>query len=153
MIGVVADNVVNNPQNYILFRELNKLAQDEDCYLFTNSVQSLPMNHNFAILQQVEALKHSGVLIATSMLNAQIVANCLTARDKYYYVWCPEWVNLQQFGSQQLKKIFYNNDVKLIARSTSHWNLLAKMFQEPHSIIYNWDAEQVRAALCQNSSS
>ena len=153
MIGVVVDNVINNPQNYVLFRELNKLAQDEDCYLFTNTVQALPMNHNFAILQQVEALKHSGILIGTSMLNAQIVANCLTASKKYFYVWSPEWMNLQKFGSQQLRKMFYNDDVDLLARSTCHWNLLAKMFKEPNGIVYNWNAEQLRSVICQNSSS
>lgn len=147
MIGIIVDNVINSPQMYVLFRELNKLAKEQDCYLFANVVESLPMNHNFAILQQIEALHHKGVLIATSMLNAQVVANSLTPSSKYYYVWGPEWKNLNQFGSQQLKNIYYNGEMKLIARSESHFQLLSSLFQTPHGVVYNWNVDQLKRVV------
>ena len=142
----------NTPQDYILFRELNRLAEDQDCYLFANTVQALPMNHRFAIMQQVEALKHPGILIGTSMINAQVVANCLTAKEKYFYVWSPEWASLQEYSAQQLNKIFYNKEISLIARSNGHFKLLSKLFKEPAAVINNWNSKQIREELCKTFS-
>jgi hypothetical protein len=147
MIGVVVDNIFNCPQQYLLFRTLNELVKTHDCYVFTNTIQSLPIQNKFCILQHVEAMSHKGTLIATSILNAQIVANSLTPQKKLFYVWYPEWATLQNFGNHQLTKILYNDDMQLVARSHSHHHLLQKLFKTPVGVVCNWNLDQLREVI------
>ena len=139
MIGVLADKIIGTPQYHFMFKALNELSKTQDVYLFVSEVKQLPRENKFAIMQQVEALHHPGVLIGTSMLNTQIVANCLTATRKFYYISHFEWMYLTKFGAHQLDNIFYNDEIELIAGSTSHANLLSKLFKPPAGIVYNWD--------------
>ena len=147
MIGIIVDNVINNPENYVMFRELNKLSEKYDCYLFVNSINGMPIKPRFAILQQIEAMAHKGTLISTSILNTQVVANCLTAKDKFFYVTKPEWKNLNNFGASQLDKMFYNDDVKLIAGSNSYYSLINKLFKRPSGVVIGWDAKQLEKVV------
>jgi hypothetical protein len=147
MIGVIVDEIVNSPQHQTLFKTMNEWSETQDCYLFTSGVKQLPVENRFAIMQQLEALHHPGILISTSMLNTQILAHSLVATKKYYYVWHFEWMNLQQFGAQQLDKIFYHDEVELIARSMSHYNLLGQLFKPPKGIVYNWDRESLEKVV------
>lgn len=147
MIGIIVDEIVGSPQNHFMFKTLNQLSETQDVYLFTSGVKHLPMENKFAIMQQVEALHHPGVLIGTSMLSSQVVANCLTATKKYYYPWHFEWMHLQQFGAQQIDKIFYHDEMELIARSTSHAKLYSQLFKQPAGIVYNWDRESLEKVI------
>ena len=84
MIGVVVNHVRNTPVDYIMFRELNKIARKTDCFLFVNQVHGLPMMNNFSILQSVEALSHEGTLIATDITSCQVVKNAMMASKKLF---------------------------------------------------------------------
>lgn len=147
MIGIVVDNISSDVKNYVMFRELNKLSETHNCFVFTNQIAGLPMNNKFAILQQVEALSHSGVLIATNLMNAQIVRNSLTASKKYFYVYDLDWTKISQFHSKQLTNIFYNDEMELISRSKSHSDILTKLFKKPKSVVYNWNNKELIEAI------
>ncbi len=148
MIGIIADSIdAQYSKDYLLFKALNTISETHDCYLFTNRVISLPMNNKFAILQQVEAMHHSGILIATSIFNAQIVSKSLMASKKYFYIWNPEWMFFNVFYTKQLNNIFHNNEMDLITRSDSHFNLIKKLFKEPLGTVYNWDINQLIKVL------
>jgi len=147
MIGIIVDEIVNSPQNYFLFKTFNELSKSHDCYLFTSGIKELPIENKFSIMQQLEALHHPGILISTTMLNAQIAANSLTATKKYYYIWNFEWTMLNQFAFHQLDKIFYNDDVELIANSSTHNHLLTQLFKSPIGIVYNWDRKSLEKVI------
>lgn len=148
MIGIVVDTIeAEHSKDYLLFKTLNDLSENYDCYLFANNIKSLPMNNKFAILQQIEALNHSGILIATSIFNAQIVLKSLTATEKYFYIWNPEWMFFNTFFTKQINSIFYNKELNLITRSDGHFSLIQKLFKEPIATVYNWDKENFIKAL------
>lgn len=143
MIGIIVDDIESTPFMHTLFRELNKLSENYDCYLFANQVKALPTHNNFCILQQIEALEHQGTLISTSLINTQILANSLTCEEKYYYVYDLDWTRMQNFNSKQLTTIFLNKDINLLARSESHYEVLRKNFKPPKGIIHNWNHQQI----------
>lgn len=147
MIGIVVDSIDTDLKSYIMFRELNRLSETQNCFVFTNEIRGLPLQNKFAILQQVQAMSHSGVLIATNIMNAQIVSNSLTPSKKYFYVWDLEWNKLSSFQSKQLTRIFYNDDIELISRSKSHSNILEKLFKKPESIVHNWNHKELLKAV------
>lgn len=139
MIGIIVDDIESTPFMHTMFRELNKLSETHECYVFANQVKSLPTHNKFCILQQIEALQHQGILISTSLMTSQILANCLTCKSKYYYVYDLEWRNLNTFNEKQLTKIFLNEEINLLTRSDSHYQVLSKNFQPPVGIVRNWD--------------
>jgi hypothetical protein len=143
MIGIIVDDIESTPFMHTLFRELNKLSETHDCYLFANQVKTLPAHNKFCILQQIEALQHQGKLISTSLINTQILANCLTCEKKYYYVYDLDWMKMQNFNSRQLTTIFLNKDINLLSRSESHYKVLSKNFKAPAGIVHNWNHKQI----------
>lgn len=147
MIGFIVNEVTNNSQNYLMFRSLNELAKTYDCYLFTDKVSSLPMKNNFAIMQQVESMSHRGILLSTSMITTQILNKNLTASRKYFYPQEIEWTHMQRFNAIQLKNIFYNKDIDLIAKSKSYSDLFTKLFKSPVGTIYNWNSYGIEEVL------
>lgn len=147
MIGVIVDEVANNTNSYILFRELNKLSENYGCYLFCDEVKSLPIENKFAIMNQVEAMSHSGILFSTSILTTQVLVNNLTASKKFFYVHSLDWMHIKYFGFNQLKKVFCHDEIDLIAKSESHNDILSKLFKKPSHIIYDWDVQKITEVI------
>ena len=141
MLGIVVSQIENNSYFYRLFNKLNSLSYNTDCYIFCDNIVSMPMKNKFAILQQLEALNHDGILIGTSIITSQIVINSLTATKKYYYLWYPEWTSLNNYNYQQLLSIYNNKELKLITRSQEHKSLVQKLFHVEPIIIDNWDID------------
>lgn len=143
MIGVLVDEVKNDVKSYIIFRELNKISEKNNCYLFTNSVKHIPIKPRFSIMSSIEALHHDGILIANSIITSQIAINSITATDKYFYMWDMDWMNIKGLKCAQLKNIYYNKEISLIARSYYHYDFAKKLFAEPKGIVHNWNAEKM----------
>lgn len=143
MIGIVVDEINNDPKSYVMFRELNKISGRVPCFVFTNGIRGLPMKNEFTILQQIEALSHQGTLIGTSIMSSQIVAKSLTARKKLLYMWDLEWSKLENFHASQVQSLFLNKELDVIARSDKHKEVFSKLYKNTDKVIYNWRAEEL----------
>jgi len=147
MLGIVVDNVINTPSQYLMFTALNEISKTHNCYVFAGKVIQLPQKPRFAIMQQVEAFGHRGVLIGTSILSSQIVEKALMASRKYYYLWSLEWMGLDGFDESQLDNIYCSDEMQLIARSSTHYNKISQYFKPPSHIIYNWNTSSLLEIL------
>ena len=143
MIGIVTDHISNNIKNYLMFRELNKLSKTQDCYLFANSIESLPMKNEFCILQQVEAMSHAGTLMSTSLITTQIVQNALPAKRKIFYMWYPDWSDYDNIRTTQLTNILTDKSIEIVTRGTDQAKLMESMFGRECGILRNWDSESL----------
>ncbi len=143
MIGIITDHISNNIKNYLMFRELNKLSKTQDCYLFTNSIESLPMKNEFCILQQVEAMSHLGTLISTSLITTQIVQNALPAKRKIFYMWYPDWPDYDNIRTTQITNILMDDKIEIITRGSAHSALIKNTFNRDSDVICNWDSERL----------
>lgn len=147
MLGIIVDDLIKSPQYHFMYKALNKMAKHEDCYLFHDKMLYKPEKNKFAVMQQIEALHHRGTLLSTNLITSQIMASSLVARRKLFYVWNLEWLYISEFGANQLKKVFYNSEIELIARSQSHYDLLTTLFKEPIAIVENWNTEKLREVI------
>jgi hypothetical protein len=150
-IGIVIDTITNNEINRLMFNTLNDLSKRHPVYLFANYTHSLPIKNQFCILQQLHALNHNGILIGTSLLNSQIVINSLVAKEKYYYMWEPEWLKFNELRFSQLDKIINNPELNLITRTQEHFNLMQSLFKIPLGIVKNWNIDDMEEIICQTS--
>ena len=143
MLGIVVERIQNDHVSYIMFRELNKLADKVPCFVFTNGTVNLPMENKFTILQHVDAMSHKGTLIGTNLLTSQIVAKSMMPKKKFVYLWDLDWSRLSNFNANQLNNIYLNDDIEVITRSKKHQEVFSKMFRKTDKIIYNWRAEEL----------
>jgi hypothetical protein len=144
MLGIVTDKISNNSQNYFMFKCLNQLSKDMECSVFTNELESLPMQNEFGIFAQVYALEFSGDLMSTSVFNTQIVANSLMARNKYFYLQNIEWTEIGPFHINQIFRTLFNEEIKIITRGPTHRDVVNKLFQQTDLIVPEWDAEEIK---------
>ena len=143
MLGIVTEEINNDPKNYIMFRELNKLSGQIPCYVFANNVRSLPMKNEFTILQQIEAMSHQGTLIGTSIISSQVVSKSLTPKNKIIYLWDLEWSKLSNFNAKQVQSLFLNKEIDIVTRSEKHKEIFSKLFRPTEKVVYNWRAEDL----------
>ena len=146
-IGIIVEEISSNSHDYIMINSLNEISKNYDCCIFTNIIKDMPIKNNFAILQMSNAFNHTGTLISTNIVTTQILCNCLMAKNKYYYINSLEWPNVNNLKNSSLHKIYYNNEIELIASSRSHFNLLSKLFKKPSHVISLWDHEKIGELL------
>ncbi len=147
MIGVILENVNNDPITYDVFKCLNQLSRKHSCYLFTDSIVAMPVKNKFSILQSASAFEHRGVLIGTTLINAQMVNNSLLAKEKYLYLQNIDWMNINNLRFNQLRRVMHHPELKIIARGSNHYDIIKKAFKEPEHTIINWDAEELERAI------
>jgi len=143
MIGIVTEEIINNPKFYVMFRELNKLSDQMPVFVFSNGVRQLPIKNKFTILQQIEAMSHQGTLIATDILSSQVVAKSMTPKKKLLYLQDLEWTKLQNFQAQQVSNLFLNTQLEVVVRSEKHKEVVSKLFRPVDKVVYNWRASEL----------
>lgn len=146
-LGIITESINNNSQDYLMIKCLNEIAKNYDCCVFTNDIKSFPLKPNFAVLQLENAFNHKGVLVSTNILTTQILNNCMMASKKYFYSQSLEWFNVNELKNASLHRIYYNDNIDLIAPSESYGQIMTKLFKKPSHIIYLWDNEKIGELL------
>jgi len=144
-LGILIHQIINSQQYIVIAQNLNKICQQNpeiDVVLFHNDLKVTQQPNEFAIMQSVETLDYDGVLIATDIISAHILPSCLCAQKRYFYVWDMNWF-LQNRPIQFVQDVYLNKDIKLIARSTEHYEAISRVFRRPEYLIEEFDHEQL----------
>ena len=145
--GIMVDRVDLSQQGVSLSLALNQIESeyaDIDAVVFTGEASRLPTLARFAIFQQFECWSYQHPVIATNINTAQILSKCPCPTKKYFYVFDLFWIYLfTQPAYQVLQSIFQNDDIALIARSQSHYDVLTKIWQEPVAILEDFNYKQL----------
>jgi hypothetical protein len=145
--GIMVDKVDLSQLGVSLSLALNQIESeytDIDAIVFAGEASRLPTLARFAIYQQFECWSYNGPVIATNINTAQILSKCPCPTKKYFYVFDLSWIYLfTQPAYQVLQSIFQNNDIKLIARSQSHYDVLTRVWQEPVAILEDFNYKQL----------
>jgi hypothetical protein len=144
-LAVMIDDLGFSQSNLFLIYSLNKLSQstDTDCCIFHNQWKKPIMPTLFSTFQDNEVWDFNGTVIATNIASAQKLAASPGPKKKYFYVWKFEWMALNNFWHRQIRGIFNNDEIGLIARSRSHFKLLQNLFKEPVAIVEDWNLDQL----------
>lgn len=126
-LGITVSSLGPNQLAYHTIKNLNlhlDVRPDLDPIVFyeNNIRPCLPMN--FASMQIYEAWGYDGIVVATSLSNAHKLLEFPASTAKFFYVWDLEWLRLQFKQYRSLVQIYRNPDLKLIARSESHKDII-----------------------------
>jgi len=141
--GIIIDRIGLSQLGVNLGLALNQIEQttDIDVIVFHTQWDRLPLVPRFAMMQIFEAWGFFGPVIATNLATAQILLNCPCPKPKYFYVWDLEWLYTENILHMHFAEIYQNPDLKLIARSKSHADLLSKTWQKPVDIMDDFNHE------------
>lgn len=139
--------LIDNANNYL------RGYDDVDVTIFFRQDGPRPVQPNFSIMCLFEAFGFNGdMLIATDLNGASRILTypgCNPDR-LYFYVWDLEWLRMSQKTYEQLRDIYANPKLKLIARSNTHAEILTALWQRPIAIIEDANLEEFAKLIRQN---
>lgn len=148
--GIIVEALDASQSNCDLIINLNKLVSASYQYcpvLFYQTLIKPVISPLFCQLQQQYAWGFDGPLIATNLTTMNILLNCVKSSKKLFYVYDLEWLYMSPILYTQLANLYQHTDVKLIARSSTHFDILKKCWQEPIGIIENYDYKEFRKLI------
>lgn len=130
-IGFIVNNLGPSQISYNLISQINKLysANVPVCFaIFYENVANLMMEPNCMIMQCSEAWSYKGILISTSLTNANKLIRMPAAEKKYFYVWNIEWLGNIIPYYEPTQFVYSNPELHLIARNEDHATLIQNSY-------------------------
>lgn len=144
--GIIINSLNYYQQPLYLFKSLNELAikrPDIDAYVFRENPGIFPTSTSFAIMSVKEAWSFDGPIISTDLQSTTKLINCPCPTKKYFYVWDLEWIYNKDSQFKDFYDIYQHNDINLIARSKSHYDVIKNAWKEPVGIMENFEHERL----------
>jgi len=130
MIGILVPNSISD-------EDFNKITKNRDYCVFGSL--PVPKGLDLPYLQMLRVYDFKGDVICSNIETAQVLIDLPLPNKKYFYVRSFEWESFQSVNYNDLKKIYLNDDIELIASSKHVYNGLKKLFKEPKAICKNWN--------------
>ena len=131
MIGIIAP--VSTTDNDFKF-----ISQKNNDYCVFGSI-SIPTDVDLNYLQIIRVYDFKGTMICSNVETAQILIDLPLPKKKYFYVRSFEWENFNFVNYNDLKNIYLNENIDLIAANKHIYEVLTKLFKEPKGICKDWD--------------
>lgn len=131
-INFLVDDVGASQLAYYLLTELNRLVRtrnDINPTVFYSSLTDHCIKPiEFNMMMMVEAFDHPGPTVATSLPTAGRLIAMPRPHPKIFYVWDLEWMRYANINWSSVNRLMTHEDLKLIARSTSHKKAIENCF-------------------------
>lgn len=145
--GIMVDALGMSQQSFRIITEINKVSQNIDRYIdimvFYYRYDKAPLSPFFATLQQQEVWGFDGPVMATSIQSAETLIRCPCPKAKFFYVWDLEWVHNPYLKYSYLRNIYQHPEIKLIARSESHSDVIERCWKKPVATLQDFNYEQL----------
>lgn len=144
-LGILTNSVDASQHGYLLCREMNKICSEKGdltvaaFYHEYGKITTLPL---FPIMQSVHSWGFDGVFMSTCIQTTRNLLKIPSLLPKFFYVWNLEWIHNPGIY-KDLLDIYNNDEVELVARSESHYEILTRCWKEPKFIIEDYDYETV----------
>ena len=141
MIGIIKNQIHNTDKDFLAISSLNRLTYTTtNACIFCDGVEAnfqLPIITN--MLQKVSAFSFQGIIITDELSLAAEVSNITYAKKRFLYPYHLDWPYTPNLQFANIRKAFLNDSIELIARSTSHAQLLTNLFKPPKYIMPEWN--------------
>lgn len=137
-IGILLNNLGPSQLAYYAVKNGNDFVNNnphKDFIVFFYEISPECLRPNFAVMNLSEAYNYNGILVATDANSASRIIEFPGTVNRFFYVWDFEWLRLNNKNFEDLKTIYDNNKLPLIARSKTHFNLLKKIWKEPIGVV------------------
>ena len=144
-IAVLMDSTRPSQKSCSAIESLNLISADytnTDAVIFAKHHSIPPIVPRFGIMHEGMAYFYDAYFFATDVPTAMSSLEFPMAKKRFFYLWDLEWLSLD-WPHSQLKKVYMNENIELIARSKSHFNLISCVWKKPVAIMENFDKNKI----------
>jgi len=130
-LGIAVSSFGASQLSYLIINNINLYLEKEyktDIIGFYENLIKYSLDPKFSCMQSVEMWGYDGPVIATNLNSAQDIIRIPTIRNKFFYIWDLEWINLIDKDYSKLEEIYSNPKLILIARCKNHAKLIESMW-------------------------
>lgn len=148
-IGLVLNNFGPSDTAFDFLQSIDSVDRSIDVMGFYLNPARPCIAPRLAICESYLSYSFDGALVATSLATADRVSKAATSKDRYFYVWSPEWL-YSTVPFNQLQNLL--TSLKVICRTpeiaehlSEVWNIetkVAKNFTELFKLIGNSNGQQ-----------
>ena len=151
-LGIALSTLGPNQLAYYFIQRANLLlsqAKDLDIIGFYERPSAPALPTFFATMLVGEAYNYDGILVATDVSTAGKVANAISARKKFFYVWDLEWLRTNPKSYTFFRDVYCDPRYELLARSASHARALEEAWNRPVRVLENLDLQALLELSCE----
>jgi hypothetical protein len=126
-LGVMVDSLAAGQLAHDLIRSGNLLVGADhlaDVVAFFEEQARPCLTMNFACMHAAEVYSYDGPVVATSLSTATRLLSSPCPRARAFYVWDLEWLRLGRFRHGDLRRVYADPTLLLMARCEAHARLL-----------------------------
>jgi hypothetical protein len=143
---ICVSNLGYSQSNYELFRSINRVTEKslEEVSVVPVDITNKVIELNTAVMNIGELTSfNDGVLVATTIENAQRILSCFTNTIKVLYLYDLDWM-FQTIVYDELYDTLTHPDLTIFVRSESHIQPLKALCGiEPHGILESFTLEKL----------
>lgn len=148
-ISAIIKDLSISQKSFYLIKEFNKCLKNTDLStaVFCERPSIPPIETNFALKSLAFLAGYNGIIISTTIEDADKTLKFSNASSKYLYLWNMEWLE-QPLYFKHAMKILRDSRLKIIARSKSHAEVIESFCnKKPIGVVSDWDKEQLLEVL------
>lgn len=144
-ISALINDLSASQNSFYMIKEFNKCIDNTDL-----SVGVFCNRHCVPVIQPLFACRlanflvsYNGIVIATTLEEAEIILKLPNKSSRYLYLWDLDWLENPVFFSSAMN-ILRDDKLQILARSESHAKVIDNFAnREVKGIIDNWNIDQV----------
>ena len=148
-IAALVNDLAMSQNNFYLVKAFNKLLDNTDL-----AVGVFCNRHSLPVIQPLFGVKlanflvsYDGILISTTLEEAESSLKLCNKADRYLYLWDLDWLENPVYFSTAMN-ILRDKKLKVIARSESHAKVIENFANiKVHGVVDNWDMKSM-LGLC-----
>jgi hypothetical protein len=117
------------------------IEKNKECCVFSTGAPT--PNFKKPFLQTLRIYDFDKTVIATDITTAMLASTLILPKKKYFYITNLEWVGHNPLVYQELREIYLNEELELIASNESDYKTIKNLFKKPKFIVKNWDFSEI----------
>ena len=147
-LGIVVRALGTNQLGYNIIKQVNAMMGGGAIYVtvFYDEHDRIPNIPYFPMMQTMHLWGFNGDIITTDVESTYTTLRIPTIKRRFFYVWNLEWVYNRDYFTYY-SKVYNNDDVELIARSQSHFDILEQCWKKPIGIIDDFNYREILSTI------
>jgi hypothetical protein len=144
-IAAIVNDLSPSQKSFYLIKTFNKFIDDVSISpsVFQSRSCNPVIQPLFSCRQTSSLSSYNGVIISTSLEDAELTLRTSNNTDKFLYVWDLSWLYNPIRFSQAMQTL-RNDNLKIIARSDSHASVIKNFCNKPVvDILSDWQSDKL----------
>ena len=144
--GIILDNVGINQTAYLAIKNINKLLEEgslDDYAIFYENIASPCIRPLCGIFNFAEVYGYDGILIATTISQADTILKAGFAKRSILYIQDLEWLRPNSQPYLFNLHVLRNSELELFCRSESHYKIIQNYCNRTPTILNNFNLDYI----------